>query len=109
MTGTRLGQVPIVASWMQYGWTCNGTGTHVKPVQRSNWGLGGLSALAGRARGSSSSERPVALALARVNHYHSASTAGTPREPAPWCQESNDSQAPARTGPDRDFRQAATA
>ena len=29
------------------GWTCNGTGTHVKPVQRSNWGLGGLSALAG--------------------------------------------------------------
>ena len=65
MTGTRLGQVPIVASWMQYGWTCNGTGTHVKPVQRSNWGLGGLSALAGRTRGSSSSERPVALALAR--------------------------------------------
>ena len=29
------------------GWTCNGTGTHVKPVRRSNWGLGGLSALAG--------------------------------------------------------------
>ena len=28
-------------------------------------------------------ERPVALALARVNYYHSASTAGTPHEPAP--------------------------
>ena len=48
MTGTRLGQVPIVASWMQYGVDLHGTGTHVKPVQRSNWGLGGLSALAGR-------------------------------------------------------------
>jgi hypothetical protein len=35
-------------------------------------------------------ERPVALALARVNYYHSASTAGTPHEPAPWCRESND-------------------
>ena len=33
-------------------------------------------------------ERPVALALARVNYYHSASTAGTPHEPAPWCRES---------------------
>jgi hypothetical protein len=28
------------------GWTCNGTGTHVKPVRRSNWGLGGLPAVA---------------------------------------------------------------
>jgi len=33
-------------------------------------------------------ERPVALALARVNYYHSASTAGTPHEPVPWCRES---------------------
>jgi hypothetical protein len=33
-------------------------------------------------------ERPVASALARVNYYHSASTAGTPHEPAPWCRES---------------------
>jgi hypothetical protein len=35
-------------------------------------------------------EQPVSLALARVNYYHSASTAGTPHEPAPWCRESND-------------------
>jgi len=31
------------------------------------------------------------------------------RSSYPACRESNDSQAPARTGPDRDFRQAATA
>ena len=33
----------------------------------------------------------------------------TGQSPYPACRESNDSQAPARTGPDRDFRQAATA
>ena len=32
----------------------------------------------------------MALALARVNYYHSASTAGPPHEPALWCRESID-------------------
>jgi hypothetical protein len=38
-------------SWRWLDWsrgrTCNGTGTHVKPVRRSNWGARGLPALAG--------------------------------------------------------------
>ncbi len=32
----------VVAHQLAYpGWTCNGTGTHVKPVRRSNWGGSG--------------------------------------------------------------------
>ena len=34
----------------------------------------------------------MALALALVNYYHSASIAGTPHEPASWCRESIDFQ-----------------
>ena len=35
--------------WMRAvtGWTCNGTGTHVKPVRRSNWGARGPACLGG--------------------------------------------------------------
>lgn len=44
--------------------------------------------MAGRTRGRAAVKRPVALALVLVNYYHSASTAGTPHEPASWCRES---------------------
>ena len=44
---TTVNQYDHVAAAAYPGWTCNGTGTHVKPVRRSNWGARGPVGLGG--------------------------------------------------------------